>query len=441
MSEETSENEVEAEVKEETVGNSLLNSLFAAAETEEQTTKQPNLDPNAPFALTDILNEPIEEQVEPEVEEEPKVESDTKDAERNLEKFDKDLFEGGLPSPQEVEKQPEPEPEPVQEVVREVVREVEAEPEPILTEDQDKRFKLAKFAEENFKEFKGLSGQYLEFFKEQKKFIDEKLIEDPDARFDETDYDYQNFLKRKKPKFSQEDLEKVVELRTMRKAKEEAVNELSPEIEKLKEEQRVLRIEPQVEKLKKQTRDSIKELIPDGMKSIMDKKGADFAYNQNPVEFEIVDKIATFHQGAMFAFHDISSGLKKFDPTNDTHVRLATWLDNLQQTMPDKNGKKFVRRENFGKLTSAEKSKSYTLSDSDVVDMAHQSAKAYINSELNANDEKLRKSGYVKSQAVPNHDVAPSPRQSKPAPRQGHNVVSESQSSEKPNPILSALGL
>jgi len=435
MSEETSENEVET--KEETVGNSLLNSLFAAAETEEQINEEvieekPTLDPNASFALTDILNEPIEEQIEDteeEVREEPK---DKEEEPRSLEKFDKDLFEGGLPSAQEVEGQ---QPEPVQEVVQ------EAEPEPILTEDQDKRFKLAKFAEENFKEFKGLSGQYLEFFKEQKKFIDEKLIEDPDAKFDETDYDYQNFLKRKKPKFSQEDLEKVVELRTMRKAKEEAVNELTPEIEKLKEEQRILRIEPQVEKLKKQTRESIKELIPEGIKSIMDKKGADFAYNQNPVEFEIVDKVATFHQGAMFAFHEISSGLQKFDPTNDTHVRLATWLDNLQQTMPDKDGKKFVRRENFGKLTSVEKSKSYTLSDSDVVDMAHQSAKAYINSELNANEEKLRKSGYVKSQAVPNHNVTPSPKQAKPAPRQGHNVVSESQSSEKPNPVLSALGL
>ena len=123
--------------------------------------------------------------------------------------------------------------------------------------------------------------------------------------------------------------------------------------------------------------------------------------------------------------------------------KLATRIvkDTDKGISQDKDGKKFVRRENFGKLTSAEKSKSYTLSDSDVVDMAHQSAKAYINSELNANEEKLRKSGYVKSQAVPSHDVAPSPKQAKPAPRQGHNVVSESQSSEKPNPVLSALGL
>ncbi len=434
MSEEET-NEKNETQEEKTVGNSLLDSLFAAAESEETVEPQPELNPNEPLTLTDIINEPGEESQPPqEVEPEPEVKEEKEI--RNLEKFDKDLFEGGLPKPSAVEPEPEPEPESKSEP------EPEPDPERMLTEDQDKRYQLAKFAEENFKEYKGLSKKYLDFFDEQKKYIDDRLSEDPDAKFDETDYEYQNFLKRKKPNFSQDDLEKVVELRTMRRAKEEAVSELTPEIEKLKEQQRVLQIEPTVNKLKESTRDSIKDLIPEDMRKIIDTRGAAAAYEENPVDYQIVDKIATFHQESMFAFHEISSGLKKFDPSNDVHIRLATWIDNLQSTaMPDKDGKKFVRRENYGSLNSKEKAKSYTLSDSDVVSMAHDSAKLYINNEINANEERLRKSGYVKSQNVASQSFEQTPKHPKPAPRQGHNVNSEAQGGDKRNPVLSALGL
>ena len=441
MSEEvTSESEPR---EEKTVGNSLLDSLFAAAESEESAPPvevaeeevEPEFDPNEPLALTDIINEPESVRIEAE-EPKPEPEPEVKEEEpRNLEKFDKDLFEGGLPDPKEVEPEPEPEPK------AEVEPEPEPEPEVTLTEDQDKRYQLAKFAEENFSEHKGLAKEYLNFFDEQKKYIDERLIEDPNAKFDETDYEYQNFLQRKKPKFSQDDLEKVIEKRTMSRAKQETISELTPEIEKLKEQQRILKVEPTVNKLKEATRESIKDLIPEGMREVIDSKGSDAAYEQNPVEFDIVDKVATFHQGAMFAFHEISSGLKKFDPTDDTHIRLATWLDNLQHSMPEKDGKKFVRREDFGKLSSKEKSKSYTLTDNDVVSMAHDSAKLYITNELNANEERLRKSGYVRSQGAVSQSVEQTPRQPKPAPRQGHNVNQEAQGKEKANPVLSSLGL
>jgi hypothetical protein len=431
----------ESEPQEKTVGNSLLDSLFAAAESEESAPQveeevETEFNPSEPLALTDIINEPESIQVEEE-EPKPEPEPEAKEEEepRNLEKFDKDLFEGGLPDPREVEPEPEPKSEPEPEP------EPELEPEIVLTEDQDKRYQLAKFAEENFSEHKGLAKQYLDFFEEQKKYIDERLIEDPEAKFDETDYEYQNFLQRKKPKFSQDDLEKVIEKRTMSRAKQETISELTPEIEKLKEQQRILRVEPAVNKLKEATRESIKDLIPEGMREVIDSKGSEAAYEQNPVEFDIVDKVATFHQGAMFAFHEISSGLKKFDPTDDTHIRLATWLDNLQHSMPEKDGKKFVRREDFGKLSSKEKSKSYTLTDSDVVSMAHDSAKLYITNELNANEERLRKSGYVRSQGAVSQSVEQTPRQPKPAPRQGHNVNQEAQGREKANPVLSALGL
>ena len=445
MSEEEKVDEKVEQKEEPNVGNSLLNSLFAAADQPEEVSIEESepqeerdafeLDPNAPLNLTEILKEPTQEIVKEEVKEEEEQKEEVVEEKPDLTKFDKNLFEGNieLPKPEEVEDNQ------AKEEVQ--VSEEEIDPTRALTEDQIKRYELARFAEENFKEYKGLSNEYLEFFKEQKKYIDERLRDDPDAKFDEADYEYQNFLKRKKPKFENDDLEKVVEFRTRKQTKEETLNEIKPEIDALKEQQKVLRAEPIVRELKKKTMEQIKDLIPDQLRQSIEKKGHEHAYNQDPITFDIVNKVATFHQEAMFAFHEISNGTTKFDPQNEIHIRFATWLDNLQNSMPEKDGKAFVRREKFHSLTAKERSKSYTLSDEDIIQKAHDAAKVYINSEINAREEKLRQSGWTRVQNPESQSVASIPKQPKPAPREGHSVGSEKPTANAKNPVLTALGL
>jgi|TARA_B100000035_G_scaffold159689_3_gene136164 hypothetical protein len=427
--------EQEQEQQEENVGSSLINALFEAAEEpakEEEVEEQQTEDLNV-YGLSDAI-EQSQDAVATETQEvvEEKQESEPE----KLSAVDKALFEGSEP---EAKSEPEPEPEPEPEAKPE---QKEEEDLGWLTEDQKSRLELIDFAEGNFDEYKGKRKEYLEFFKAQKEYIEARINEDPNASLDDSDYDYQNFLNRKKPKFSQEDLEKVVEKRTRTLAKQEAMEELRPELNRLKEEQRKQKIEPKVAELKSKTMSDIKNLIPKRMKELIDSKGVEAAYEANPVEYEIVNRIVTAHQTAMFAFHEIANGLTQFDQGNPDHARLARWIDQLESTMPPRDGKKFVNINQYNQMTAVEKNKVYTLTPDEIVDYANEKAGAHINNEINAFEEKLRKSGYTRNSQVPtSQPVASTPKPIRPAPREGHVLSSPKQSTEEKNPVLSALGL
>ena len=201
---------------------------------EEEPKPEPQQEyPQGPTTLGDALNmqedEPKEEPKteEPEPKPEPEPEKTEEEVER-LEKLDNSLFNSEEIEPpkakakeqpkEELEELPPPEEEPKE--------------EEIFTDDQAKRLEIAKYAEDNFSEYKGLTSKYKDFFRKQKDYLEKRLTEDPEAQLDDTDHEYQSFLKRNQPVFTQDDMEKVIEKRTMEKAKEEAVREIEPEIHK-----------------------------------------------------------------------------------------------------------------------------------------------------------------------------------------------------------------
>lgn len=401
----------------------------------EEESPEPQAEyPQGPTTLGDALNMqnevPQEEVKEEEPEPDPEPEKTKEEVER-LEKLDNSLFDS-----KEIEA---PKDEPKDELKDLPPSEEQPKEEEIFTDDQVKRLEIAKYAEDNFSDYKGLTAQYKEFFRKQKEYLEKRLTEDPEAQLDDTDHEYQAFLKRSQPVFTQDDMEKVIEKRTMEKAKEEAIKEIEPEIQRIKEEQRRQKILPEVNRLKDQTVKEIGDIIPDEMKAFLEENDLDKAREEDPVRFDIVDKIATAHRNSMFAFHEITQGLTPYDPSNQTHIRLATWLDQMQATMPDKNGKKFVPIQDYQALTKKEQAKSYTITPEDVLKSAKDAAKRYINSEINALDERLRKSGYVKSTATEQPEsVQPKPR--KPVPRQGHTANVDKQKEEKKNSVASVLG-
>jgi hypothetical protein len=422
------------EQKEENVGSSLVSALFEAAEKPQQEQADQPVETSEEMSVYG-LSDAIEMSQEPVVEETAEVAKQEDAGEKedeSLSKLDKSLFEEV--ESQEPEAQPEPEP---------LVEEPAKQEEDLnwLTEDQKKRLELVGFAEGNFDEYKGKKAEYIEFFKAQKDYLDSRLADDPNSPLDETDHDYQAFLKRKKPKFDQDDLERVVELRTRQLAKQEALNELKPQLDEIKNEQRRQQILPTVEKLKKTTLDQVKTMIPDAMREVIEKEGPQAAYDKNPAEFEIVNRIVTAHQKAMFAFHEISQGLSPYDPANRDHVRLASYIDQLEASMPDRDGKKYVSITRYPDLNPKERAKSYTLSADEIVEQANSSAQKFINQELNAFEEKLRKSGFVRAGQAPiQQQVTTAPRPVKPQPRQGASVQRGQPESSERNPVMSALG-
>lgn len=427
------ENEEPKESTEETpkVGSTLMSALFDAAESEpvdtsplEQVLSVSDAIEQATREVEDVKDdapETTEEAVEPETEK-PKVK-----------KVDRTLFE--LPESEPILDAPQPEPEPAP------VSEPEKPETEGLTKEQLRRYELATFAEENFPEHQGLSKKYLEFFQKQKEYIDNRLSEDPEANLNDDDYEYQNFLKRFKPKFEQDDFEKVIEARTLAKATEKVRSDMEPQLQELKRQQQKLEIAPRVSSLKGKSIEDIKGIIPEHIRKDIESVGAEQAFNNNPMEYEVVNNIITAHQDVVFAFHEISQGLEDYNPSNQTHVRLATWLDQLQATMPDQDGRQYVRREEFYKLPASKKNSAYTLSDEDVVLRAHEAAGKFINYELNKLQQRMEKSGYVKSSGNPAaQTIQPSPKPLKPSPRQGHTTEVK-QSEQKSSTLTSVLGL
>lgn len=433
MSEEVEKPEVNESESESTVGSSLISALFNAAEPEEKPEEQPEeVDVGQVTDIGTFLNsENIEEDASPEPEQVEEVKKEEEEPGEKITSLDNSLFDDPevvVPEAKDVE--PEKSSEPKQE-------------EPIeedlsLSPEQEKRLQLASYAEENFSEHKGLAKKYNDFFIKQKAYIEQRLEEDPDVRLDETDHEYQKFLSRNRPKF--ENIEDVVEHRTRKKAKEEALSEITPELEKLKEEQRRQSIIPKVEKAKQDSLQSINEIIPSSMKDMIVEKGPEYAKDQDPVTFELVDRVITAHRDQVFAFHDITSGLVEFNRGNHNHVRLQAYLDNLQAGMPDRGGKKFVSIEEYDKLSAKDKQSAYTLTKEIAIEEMNKAAQRYINQEITALEDKLRKSGFVKtSQSAPSVTQS-TPKALKPQPRQGSPVTTQQPKKSEGISVTSVLG-
>jgi len=434
MSEEVEKPEANENESESTVGSSLISALFNAAEPEEKPEEQPEeVDVGQVTDIGTFLNsENIEEDASPEPEQVEEVKEEEEEPSEKITSLDNSLFDDPevvVPEAKDVEPEKSSEPK----------REETIEEDLSLSPEQEKRLQLASYAEENFSEHKGLAKKYKDFFIKQKAYIEQRLEEDPDVRLDETDHEYQKFLSRNRPKF--ENIEDVVEHRTRKKAKEEALSEITPELEKLKEEQRRQSIIPKVEKAKQDSLQSINEIIPSSMKDMIIEKGPEYAKDQDPVTFELVDRIITAHRDQVFAFHDITSGLVEFDRGNHNHVRLQAYLDNLQAGMPDRGGKKFVSIEEYDKLSAKDKQSAYTLTKEIAIEEMNKAAQRYINQEISALEDKLRKSGFVKtSQSAPSVTQSPTPKALKPQPRQGSPVATQQPKKSEGISVTSVLG-
>jgi hypothetical protein len=438
MSEEQTEQAEQTEQidqAEDGIGASLISSLFASAgESESQEENlEPEAAPEVAMTLTDALA--VSSEPEPEAEDiEPAEPEKEPESDEQVRKLDSSLFESrGQPQPTA---EPAPEPDPAPEPELDEPKEDETKG---LTEDQLERLSLAEYAESNFEEHKGLRDEYIQFFKEQKEYIDQRIQEDPDAMLDDTDHEYQSFLNRKKPKFDQRAVEKVVESRTRQSAKREAIEELTPELNRLKEEQRQMRLLPQLQAKQKELQESVKNLVPSHLKEKIETDGFQAAYDSNPMEYEIINKVATRHQEQIGAFHEISLGVTSYNPENPAHVRLATWVEGLQATMPSKDsqGREFVPRESY----DPKNPNTYTLTNSVLIQKAEEACTAFMNKELGELEDRLRKAGFTRGANAQSNTVAPAPKPTKPTPRQGHTTDAPTSAKQEQSPLIKALGL
>ena len=423
--------------------NPMFRALFDAAEEEGE----PEAAPPRPSSLTDAMFE-IEagpEAEEPEAtpeaepvqeEKEPEASTPQKKGKKVKQVIDPEVPEDPEAPEEEVAFQPEGEDRAV----------VES-----LTPDERVVYDAAKFASSEMEEYNNLDGQFLDYFKKSQEYVAQRVADDPFVELVE-DEGYRKFVEVNRPKFTQHDAKKVEQEMLVHKAEERALAKMRPEVDRLRREQELARMKPVVEKKKHNFRVLSKEIIPEDVRKLLAEGGEDAIKSlseSNPMEFQLMDQVSGNLLMLADTFIDVSSRVVEYDPQNNIHKELVSWVQQEQDTYvksgdTKKDGKVFMRRERFAELPEDKKAEYFTWSDDDLLSIMAVRAQQQLEHLLTSQRETLAKAGYVKQQPPQQAQAPQPPQQPKapqvaPTPRQGGGE----QSAVRPEPVtpLSVLGM
>ena len=408
--------------------NPIFNALFKVVEDElpqEEEVQEPRVPKSLNSALYEIENgdeevsEAPAEPPETESEETPVAEEKPK---RKAARRKRKIID---PNPQQ-SKAPDFVPEPMDEDLT------------LLTAEEKERYDLAKWAAKNEESLKGKDKEYLEFFKSHKSYIEERLREDPDLDLAEDDQ-YRSFVRQNKVDF---DAPNVLRKKLKHEAKAEALEEMKPEQEKIRQELNRIKNQPKAKEVIKEKKGLITKAIP---KEIFDafKGDKDWAKN-NKLEAGIVDRVLGDAYAMVDAFYNISHDLVSFDQKNPVHARLSKWIDDEQSSFVNggktrRNGKIFIRRERVASLSEADRASYYTFSDDDLMSILAKRAKSSMEGQIKSTLSDLEKAGFSRGQvAVQPERAIPSPKTPAPSPRP-NSAISPSKPGD--NKVLELLGM
>ena len=397
MTEENTEEEVEEQVEEVPAeeSNSLFDALFSAAdetliaEEEDEPTEKPmslteavdNLD-RVPH-VEDSVEEELEPEGEAEVVEEVKVEKSKPKKKKVRQVVDPEV---------EDEPQPEysfPEEDPDKDFV-----------DSLLPEERD-IYETAKFASENLDGYAGKDSEFKDYFSKTKKYIENRLSEDPHADLS-NDEDYQAFISKNRPDFSQVDIKKVDRERSVSEAMKRIEEKQAPEKERARVEQERVKKEPGALKKKAEFRNYSVNSIPEELsEQIKDPESIKKFAETNPLEFQIVDNLTRELHNMGDTLLDITQNMVSYDQGNAQHTRLLNWVNQEQEQyiktgQTQHEGKTFMRRERYFRLPESKRTPYYTWSDGDLIAILTMRAKQRISESLGMQRQLLEKSGYAR---------------------------------------------
>ena len=430
MTEENTEEKVEEQVEEQPQeapaeeGNSLFDALFTAADETPVAEVEQEEPTEIPVSLSEAVDsldevpeaESIEEEIEPEGEaevvEEVKVEKSKPKKKKVRQVVDPEV---------EDEPQPEysfPEEDPDKEFV-----------DSLLPEERD-IYETAKFASENLDGYSGKDSEFKDYFSKTKKYIEKRLSEDPHADLS-NDEDYQAFISKNRPEFSQIDIKKVDRERNISEAMKRIEQKQAPEKERARVEQERAKKEPTVLRKKAEFRNYSVNSIPEELaEQVKDEESIKKFAETNPLEFQIVDNLTRELHNMGDTLLDITQNMVSYDESNTQHARLLNWVNQEQEQyiktgQTQHEGKTFMRRERYFRLPESKRAPYYTWSDGDLIAILTMRAKQRINESLGMQRQLLEKSGYARqAQAQAPKAKAPAKRATPPAvsstPRPGN---------------------
>lgn len=336
-----------------------------------------------------------------------------------------------------------------------------------LSEDWKYEISLAKLAEKTFGS-KGKVKETIAFSKAIDEYVS-KHKDDEGRTFDESDEDYQRFLRSKRPKYSPTErrrLEVLHELEPqIKEAKREVRAEMEPKMEAAEDRNREQEAKPRIATDLKKFNENLltldeqaDPLLKETVALVKDKGEA--AIDEDPVYGSIVLKEVRGAEVAAAEFLALSNGLKKVDlENNPLHKYLFDFMESQGQyiatngaelrnrKLPDGTVQTFLPRSTYVRQLRADPDKTrrehFTFTDQDVLDMLAINAKALIGQQVKTANEKLTKAGYgrqkpPKAEEKPANppakasDAAPPP--AKPAAKQPNR------SDDEPDPASPKVG-
>lgn len=298
-----------------------------------------------------------------------------------------------------------------------------------LLEEEREQLELARYAEKKFPDkYKGFADRTKNFLKEHA----EKLgAED----FDETDPDYQKWVRANQPKMSAMEIRRIDEERITEKVEKkfEAKND------EMRHENYVRDEEPKVRAEGNRIHSALaKTALPDEVKQAFEaktkelgdpKKAVEEVKKEYALEFEIADNIVNVATSDLEEFARLTSispqtkkALKPFDPSNEQHNRIVTMVSEICREFKaeggealKRDGRWFATREEWQDIPQDQKKNWWTFSNQELTDMAMKRVPRAIDIACKQERERFEKRwGYSRARSTP--AAAPTPPAAPPSP-------------------------
>src|SRR6266496_2553678 len=303
-----------------------------------------------------------------------------------------------------------------------------------LGPEEKETIALAKWAEENVPDQKGLAGKFVSFYKAVDEYVNAERAKDPKRTFDESDEAFTTFVEGARPQIEPGKWEELKRGRLIAQVESAATKK----VEETRKRQNVLEKKPLIEDrirafqanigglMNAEPADSI---LPTIVKSI-EANGLEKTIEADPIFTPIV--VQAYGQGERAAaeFLAMAHGVKDYDANDKVHDWVIKFIRRAGETFAAKGGDKLVRQTEDGAKTflprgqynqllvsnPQQAGRHWTFSDEDVVRMIERNTKDHIAALVKAESDRLIKTNYIKPPPTTPTPTTPIPGNANPSP-------------------------
>jgi hypothetical protein len=262
-----------------------------------------------------------------------------------------------------------------------------------LDPDEVDTVQLAHFAElQNPTRYAGHARRTLDHIKQVRAYRNQKQIEDPSIEFNDDNEEYQSLLRRQ-PGYERGDRERMERKRFAEEVRRDTLKEVSAQNQRLEQELRAVKAAPIVDKTVQKFNDLLEAELP--------------VKSEDKLESETAENIRGLASGAAREFMLLSTSLKSYDAKDETHSWLAKFIQEqgeiLQKSdspVKTRGDKSFIPRAVYYSMPEVQRSKHFTFSDQEVLELIAINAKLATEQIVKTERSRLEKYGYTPSKAT-----------------------------------------